>query len=69
MSCSRKAKDRTIDRLVNVGVTTVLLRLIDSTSYTRSFWSDYWQVSKEVVREDKHALPDAIKALSCWFGI
>jgi len=69
MTCGRKAKDTTIDRIVNIGATTLLLRLIDNNSQYRSFWSDFWQVSKTVINDDKQALPDFFKALRCWLNL
>ena len=65
MSCNKRAKQATVNRLVTIGVTTTLIRLFDINSYRRSFWSDFWQVTKETIRNDKQALPDFFKSIRC----
>lgn len=69
MKACRRAKDTTIERIATVGATTILLRLIDNQPQSGSFWNTFWQVSKVVIKNDKQALPDLIKALRCWLGI
>ena len=69
MACNKKARDATVDRIVNIGARTILLRFIDNNSQYRSFWSDFWQVSKAVIKEDKQAVPDLFKAVRCWLGL
>ena len=69
MTSCTDAKDATWNRIITATATTILVRYLDPQLQTMPFSTTLWNVSKALIKNDKQALPDAIKALRCWLGI
>jgi len=67
-SCTR-ATNATWDRIITATATTLLVRFIDPQPQSIPFSNTLWQVCKVLIKNDKQALPDVVKAVRCWLGL
>ena len=66
-SCTTST-NATWNRFVTALAVTAIIRCVEPQLRSTTFANTLWQVSKEIIKNDKQALPDAIKAVRCWLG-
>lgn len=69
MSSCTTSTNATWNRAITAIAVTVIIRYLDPQLQSTTFSSTLWQVSKQIIKNDKQALPDAIRAVRCWLGI
>jgi len=65
-SCTTST-NATWNRVITAFVITAIIRYVEPQQST-TFSSTLLQVGKQIINNDKQALPDAIRAVRCWLG-
>ncbi len=65
-SCTAST-NATCNRVITAFVVTAIIQYVEPRQST-TFTNTLWQVGKQIIKNDKHALPDAIRAIRCLLG-
>ena len=63
------ATNATVNRIITATLATAIIRYVEPQLQSTPFSTTLWQVCKVMIKNDKQALPDVIKAIRHWLGI
>jgi len=67
-SCTTST-NATWNRVITAIAVTAIIRYVEPQLQSTSFSNTLWQVGKQIIKNDKQSLPDAIRAVRCWLGL
>ena len=68
MTSCTTSTNATWNRIITAFVITSIIRYVEPQQ-SATFSSTLLQVGKQIIKNDKQSLPDAIRAVRCWLGL